>query len=374
MKKKLNIALFSPNKNPYSETFIQAHKNFLRGNVFYYYGIGENIALEKYPPLVKQFKRYILKAIKIILKKDNSFLLEQILTKSLKKNDIDVVLVEYGIHAHHILPAIEKTKLPLIVHFHGFDATVREIIKEHNNYKEVFKYASKVIAVSRAMEQQLLDLGCSRDKLVYNANAAQVEFQELKPKFSKEQFVFVGRFTNKKAPYYAILAFKNVLKKYPKAKLFMCGDGPLFEMCKNLVKHYKLENSVIFLGVISSKELRKLLSESLGYIQHSITASNGDMEGMPISVLEASAAGLPVVSTYHAGISDVIEHGVTGLLSEEHDVLNMEQNLIKLLDNVEYARKLGLAGKERVKSYFSLDRHINGIQHLLESSVKVEKG
>lgn len=373
MKKKLNIALFSPNKNPYSETFIQAHKNFLKGNVYYYYGIGENITLEHYPPLVKQFKRYVLKAIKTFLKKDNSFLLEKILTKSLKKNDIDVVLVEYGIHAHHILPAIEKTKIPLVVHFHGFDATVREVLKEHNNYRGVFRYASKVIAVSRAMVNQLLNIGCPRDKVFYNANAAQSEFYDIQPSFKNEQFVFVGRFTNKKAPYYAILSFKNVLKKYPKAKLFMCGDGPLLEMCENLVRHYKLENNVIFLGVISSNELRKLFSESLGYLQHSITASNGDMEGMPISVLEASAAGLPVVSTYHAGISDVIEHGVTGLLSEEHDVFEMGQNLIKLLENVEYAEELGQAGKKRIKSHFSLERHIDGIQLLLESSVKAEK-
>lgn len=367
MKNSLNIALFSPNKDPYSETFIQAHKKFLKGNIFYYYGIGEDIALENHPPLVTRFKLLILKIIKNIFKKGNSFLKEQILTKSLKKHHIDVVLVEYGIHAEHVLPAIKKLNLPLVVHFHGFDATVRNIIKEHNNYKEVFRYASKVIAVSKTMESQLLEMGCSRDKLVYNANAAQKEFQDLTPRFIKKQFVFVGRFAEKKAPYYVILSFKEVLKKFPDAKLMMCGNGKLLDVCKNLVKHYKLENNIKFLGVISSKQLQQLFSESLGYVQHSITASNGDMEGMPISVLEASAAGLPVVSTYHAGISDVIEHGVTGLLCKEHDVLQMSQNLIRLLEDIEYAKKLGQAGKERIKEYFSLERHIDGIQQLLEN-------
>ena len=370
MKHKINIGLFSPNKNPYSETFIQAHKNNLKGNVFYYYGIGEDIALENHPPLTTRFKLLVLKIIKNVFKKNKSFLKEQILTKSLKKHQIDVALVEYGIHAHHILPVLEKLNLPLVVHFHGFDATVKEIIKEHNNYKEVFQYASKVIAVSKAMERQLLEMGCSPDKLVYNANAAQKEFQELTPSFTKEQFVFVGRFAGKKAPYYPILAFKELLKKFPNAKLIMCGDGKLLEVCKNLVRHYNLEENIIFLGVITSKQLLQLFSESLGYVQHSITASNGDMEGMPISVLEASAAGLPVVSTYHAGISDVVEHGVTGLLCEEHEVMHMSQNLIKLLEDVEYSKKLGQAGKERVKSNFSLERHIDGIQYLLEEAVK----
>jgi glycosyltransferase involved in cell wall biosynthesis len=369
MKQKLNIALFSPNKNPYSETFIQAHKNYLKGNVFYYYGRNEDIELENHPPLAKKIYIYALKFFKKVFKKESSYLRVHLLTKSLKKHNIDVVLVEYGIHAHHILPAIKKTNLPLVVHFHGYDATVREIIKKHNNYKELFKYASKVIAVSTVMENQLLSIGCPREKLVYNANAAQSDFFNIEPSFKLNQFISVGRFTNKKAPYYTILAFKEVLVEHPNAKLLMCGDGVLLEMCKNLVKYYQLENQIEFLGVISSDQLGGLLENSLGYIQHSITADNGDMEGMPISVLEASASGIPVISTFHAGISDVIEDGVTGLLCKEHDVTGMGQNIIKLLDDIELAKKMGQEGKARIKSHFSFKKHIDGIQQLLEESI-----
>ncbi|WP_298368904.1 glycosyltransferase family 4 protein [uncultured Lutibacter sp.] len=370
MKNKINIALFSPNKNPYSETFIQAHKNYLKGNVFYYYGENENIELENYPSLAGKYKIYFLKAIKNILKKESSFVLVQLLKKSLKKHQIDVVLVEYGMHAQQILPAIEKCNLPLVVHFHGYDACKRELLKKNNNYREVFQYASKVIVVSTVMKNQLLSIGCPQEKLVYNANAAQSKFLKVQPSFKSNQFISVGRFTNKKAPYYTILAFKEVLKKYPNAKLLMCGDGLLLEVCKNLVKYHQLENQIEFLGVISSNKLIELFEESIGYIQHSITASNGDMEGMPISILEASASGLPVVSTHHAGISDVIEDGVTGLLCKEHDVKSMGQNILKLLDDIEMAKKMGQEGKKRIKAHFSFEKHINGIQKLLEMSLK----
>lgn len=369
MSKKIRIALFSPNKNPYSETFIQAHKNNLKDKVYYYYGRAEAIALEGHPPLAKKATIYLFKIFKNLAKKSPSFVREQLVTKSLKKNKIDVVLVEYGIHAHHILPIVKKAKLPLVVHFHGYDATVKKIIEGHNYYKEVFAYASKVIAVSTAMKQLLVDMGCPANKVVYNANAAQDKFFEIQPNFTKKQLISVGRFTHKKAPYYTILAFKEALKKHPDAKLLLAGDGVLIEVCKNLVNHYGLENEVQFLGVIKPDQLIELLQESRAYIQHSITASNGDTEGMPISVLEASAAGLPVISTYHAGISDVIENEVTGLLSQEHDVSKMTSDIIKVLDDVEFAKQLGNSGKDRIKDHFSFTKHIDGIQKILEESI-----
>lgn len=369
MSKKLQIALFSPNKNPYSETFIQAHKNNLKDKVFYYYGRAEAIALEGHPSLANEWTIYFLKLVKRLFKKSPSFVREQLVSKSLKKHKIDVALVEYGIHAHHILPIVKKAKLPLVVHFHGYDATVKEIIKEHNNYKEVFAYASKVIAVSTAMKQQLEDMGCPANKVVYNANAAQDKFFEIQPRFTKKQLISVGRFTHKKAPYYTILAFKEALKKHPDAKLLLAGEGVLLEVCKNVVNHFGLENQVQFLGVIKPEQIIQLLKESRAYIQHSITASNGDTEGMPISILEASAAGLPVISTYHTGISDVIENEVTGLLSIEHDVSKMAYDIIRVLDDVTFARQLGNSGKDRIKSNFSFAKHIDGIQKLLEESL-----
>ena len=92
-----------------------------------------------------------------------------------------------------------------MVHFHGYDASITKVVENHNNYKAVFQYASKVIAVSRKMEHMLLEMGCPREKLVYNVYGPQPEFLEVQPKFTKKQFVAIGRFTDKKAPYYLSL-------------------------------------------------------------------------------------------------------------------------------------------------------------------------
>ncbi|MGB1308740.1 MAG: glycosyltransferase [Oceanihabitans sp.] len=367
---KLNIALFSPNQNPYSETFIQAHKNYLKEKVFYYYGVGPGIALENHAKLASKFKINALKVLKNVTKGSTTFVEEKIITGSLKKNKIDVVLVEYGNHANYLLPIIKKSGLPMVVHFHGFDATVYSHLTENNNYKQLFKYASKIIAVSTDMEAKLLALGCPSEKLFYNANAAQPKFLEITPTFKEKHLVFIGRFKNKKAPYYTILAFKEVLKKHPDAKLLLAGGGVLKEVCENLVSYYKIENNVKFLGVITPEQFVTILENAQGFVQHSVTAENGDMEGMPISVLEASSAGLPVISTYHAGIKNVVVHEKTGLLCEEHDVATMANNMLRILDDKAFARKLGAAGKKRIMEAFSFQKHIQGIQQLLEDACK----
>lgn len=368
--KKLNIAIFAPSKNPYSETFIQAHKNYLKGNVFYYYGKISDLKLEGKNDLVSDFKRKYLKLIKLLLNKSEYFLNKRRIETSLIENKIDVVLVEYANHARNLLPLIKDTKIPMVIHFHGLDASKYQLIEKPNIYKEVFNYAKSVIVVSKVMEKMVLDLGCPKEKLVYNVYGPQPEFEKVIPKFSKKQFIAIGRFTDKKAPYYTILAFKEVIKKHPEAKLLIAGDGELFNMSKNLIRFYKLEENIKLLGVIKPEEYRKLLAESRAFVQHSIRAQDGDMEGTPLAVLEASVAGLPVISTFHAGIPDVIINGETGLLSNEHNVKEMSKNMIALLDDKNLAMKMGLLGKTNILENFSIKRHISVLQEILIRTIQ----
>jgi len=361
----LNIAIFSPSQNPYSETFIQAHKNNLKGCVFYYYGVGAKIQLEGASKLMPSNIYKVHRIYAKIFKKPSNYLWEQRVLYSLKTNKIDVVLVEYGTHAHHLCAVLQASKLPVTVHFHGYDASIHDVIKACDNYDAVFKLAKNVIAVSKVMYTKLVALGCPKNKLFYNVYGPQPIFENVQPSFVKKQFIAAGRFTDKKAPYYTILAFNQVLVKHPDATLVLAGDGELYNTCKNLINHFKLQKSIALLGVINAVRFVNLLSESLAFVQHSVTAENGDMEGTPVAVLEASAAGLPIISTYHAGIPDVIIHNKTGLLCDEHDVETMSANMLQVLDDVDFAKQLGQAGKLHIKADFSLERHINTLQNIL---------
>src|SRR5690606_25159636 len=147
------------------------------------------------------------------------------------------------------------------------------------------------------------------------------------PQFTEKSFLSVGRFVSKKAHYLTILAFNEVLKKHPDAKLYLAGDGDLYEACINITNSLKIQNNVCFLGVIEIDQYLELLNKCYGYVQHSITALNGDKEGTPVSILEASIAGIPVISTRHSGIKDVIIEGKTGYLVDEFDINKMAESM-----------------------------------------------
>ncbi len=182
-------------------------------------------------------------------------------------------------------------------------------------------------------------------------------------------FVAVGRFVSKKAPYLTILAFAEVLRVYPEAKLRMIGDGPLLGVCRSIVTGMGLERSVELLGPQPHDVVAMEMQQARAFVQHSIVADDGDSEGTPVAVLEAGASGLPVVATRHAGISDVVIHEQTGLLVEEHDVAGMSRAMLRLIRDPEESRRLGIAARHRIESHFSMDASINRLWQIIRNCV-----
>lgn len=360
----MNIALCSPNKNAYSETFIQAHKRLLTGKIFYFYD-GDLPGKLENGLVINSRKRRLIDIFKGHLNLNKFSLAQQALLTSFRKNSIDIVFAEYGTTGMRLLPICKELQIPLIVHFHGFDASRKKVLKENDYYHKLFDDAKFLIVVSKKMENDLLKWGCPREKLVYNPCGPADEFFNVKPLFNKPKFIAAGRFVDKKSPYYLVLAFKEVVKKIPDAQLVIGGQGKLWNSCKNLISYFGLEENVKLPGVISPEEFRKHLSESLAFLQHSITALNGDTEGAPVAILEAAAAGLPVISTLHAGIPDIIEDGKNGILIKEHDVKGMEKAILKFLKNPNLAQEMGDRSRERINNHFTLEKHIQKLNELL---------
>ncbi len=360
-----NLAILSINEDAYSETFIKIHKT-LPFNISYYYGNVIPNHLEGKGYLIKNKLHRFYISIKAKIKKKDPRLIT--LEYSLKKEKIDVVLAEYGTTGAECLAVVKSLNLPLLVFFHGYDASVINTLNVYKSrYLELFKYANSIFSVSTVMTEKLVSLGCDRKKLIYNVYGPNNLFLDVKPDFKNNNFVAIGRFADKKAPYYTIIAFNQVVKKYPEAKLIMAGDGPLWNVCKNLILHLNLQENISLIGVINPQEWSKLLENSIGFLQHSITAETGDMEGTPVAILEASAAGIPVISTYHAGIPDIIEHEHNGLLCKEHDVDLMAENIIRIFENRQFAQKLGENSKLKIKEKFSIDQHLQIITKEIES-------
>lgn len=378
------IAIVSRNRSGYSETFVEAHKNFLSGKIYNYYlstkksfpinSEGEKEVTYTIPGLIKAALSHPVSAIGALFNPNpvNSFL-EKMLITSFKKNGIQVVLAEYGTTGGLITPVCRKLNIPLIVHFHGFDASVNSVLAANKlAYQHMFSYASYIIAVSQVMYNKLIEIGAPAEKLVLNHYGPRDSFLNVPAKsISTSQIFFsIGRFVEKKAPYLTILAFSKVLSKYPDAKLRMGGDGDLLSVCENLVDGLGIRNNVEFIGVLNLQQVETELENCLAYVQHSVVSSTGDMEGTPLAVLEASAAVVPVISTLHAGIPDVIINGVTGILVEEKDVNAMATAMEALLNNPSQAHEMGLKGRQNIIDNFSLKRHINAIDELVSKAVK----
>jgi glycosyltransferase involved in cell wall biosynthesis len=115
----------------------------------------------------------------------------------------------------------------------------------------MFAYASSIVAVSKAMQQRLVEIGCPPKKIEYNPCGPDDLFFEITPEYTGKKFIGIGRFVDKKAPYYTILAFHQVLQRHPDAQLVIGGDGPLQNTCKNLVAYLGIQAQVQLPGVLT---------------------------------------------------------------------------------------------------------------------------
>jgi glycosyltransferase involved in cell wall biosynthesis len=361
----MNLAIVSPSIEAYSETFIQSHRK-LSDKIFFYFNGFLPLELENHGLISSDCSFFHLFLKKFLRKVRNTKLTihEEDLIRSFKKNKIDIILAEYGPTGIALLNLAIEANIKLYTIFHGFDLSVFKVLNENkSSYTKLFINSNGIFAVSSLMKEKLIQLGCPSNKISLSPYGPNPIFLQTIATFSESKsFVAIGRFVEKKAPYYSLLAFKKVCDSYPDSKLYFAGDGELFPVVRDLCNYLKLQKNVIFLGIVTPTEYSTLLSRVVGMIQHSIIASNGDMEGTPVAILEASAAGVPVISTKHSGIPEIVIDSVTGFLVEEHDVDTMAEKMIFLIENIEIAKKMGGAGKININNNYTLDMHLDKIK------------
>ena len=287
--------------------------------------------------------------------------------RAFKQSMPDVVLAEYGPTAVLAMDACRKLKLPLVAHFHGYDASRHVTIKKHKDiYPELFDYASAVVGVSSDMCSRLVQLGAEQEKVHHIVYGIDADKFQCKPRDTGATFLAVGRLTPKKAPDTTIRAFAEVARACPEAKLVMIGDGPLMQMCQDLVTTLKLRHCIHLRGKKSHEQVCEAMNEASIFVQHSVEADDGDREGTPVAILEAGACGLPIVATTHGGIPDVIINEKSGLLVDEHDQKAMSRAMIRLLKDTDLRIRLGKSIAARVRAEFKSTDSIDKLFQLLK--------
>jgi colanic acid/amylovoran biosynthesis glycosyltransferase len=382
---KKNICIIYPNKSSSSETFIQQHINHLPCTVFKLYGgwfpsyTGDDVELLNYAGINENdLLKKIKKKIRIPERYTSEALHKKALFNFLKVHKIDAVLAEYGLTGTAVMDVCELAQVPLIVHFHGFDAYNKSVLAgQLDQYQILFEKAAKIVAVSNAMLQQLIRLGAPVNKLTLNPCGVDVnKFFIGEKKITSPVFLFTGRFVNKKGPHLLITCFSKVLQEIPAAKLIMIGDGgagscqELYNGCWELVKGLKIEAAVAFKGSCSGEEVAAYMKEAVIFVQHSVTTETGDSEGTPVSLLEASASGLAVIGTKHGGIEDVIIHDQTGFIVDEYDLENTIAYMILLAKNLPLAHSMGLRARQRMIENYSMEISIEKLWNIITEATK----
>jgi len=190
-------------------------------------------------------------------------------------------------------------------------------------------------------------------------------FQTTLPAQNANQLISVGRLTGKKAPQLVIRSFALVKEKIADATLVMIGGGELQKDCADLIQQLNLQDSVKLAGVKSPQEISDYLKKSKIFVQHSLRTASGDSEGTPNTILEASATGLPIVSTKHAGIREAVVDGQTGYLVEEGEYEIMAKKIIDLLGNPSLVASMGAAARKHMEQHYEMSFRIQSLKNIL---------
>jgi glycosyltransferase involved in cell wall biosynthesis len=296
--------------------------------------------------------------------------LTSLYVKAFRRARCQAVYVEFGQFAVQVMDACRRLELPLIVHFHGIDAHSRSILDRYGGrYPRLFEQAVAIITNSRTMERALLELGARPEKTHYVPNGVDADrFRAGAPAEAPPTFLSVGRFAEKKGPQLTIAAFASVCHTHPEAQLRMIGDGRIRGVCQDLAQGLGVGEAVTFLGAQPHEVVAEEMRRARAFVQHSVVASDGNSETMPNAILEASASGLPVVATRHAGIPEVVVDGETGFLVEERDVEGMARQMARLVLEPGLAAELGRAGRKRMQESFSIESRIARLWEIIRAA------
>jgi colanic acid/amylovoran biosynthesis glycosyltransferase len=259
----------------------------------------------------------------------------------------------------HLLPLIEICPLPVVVSFHGADAQV-DLDKpiQRALTERMLGRATLLLVRSESLADRLKALGAPSEKIrVHRAGIPldQITFtQREAPRDGAWRCVQACRLIEKKGLGSSLRAFAEFTRKFPKARFTIAGEGPQRAELETAAAALGIAERVEFPGFLSQEKLRALYAESHFFLHPSEMGPDGDQEGVPNSMLEAMASGLPVVATTHGGIPEAVEHGVSGLLTPERDFAALADSLFALAnDPARYAR-MSAAAAARAAAQFDL--------------------
>ncbi|MDJ0091548.1 MULTISPECIES: glycosyltransferase [Pantoea] len=257
--------------------------------------------------------------------------------------------------------------------FHGADISRRHILDEHKqDYRNLFQQSELMLPISHLWQNKLIAMGCPPEKIHVTRMGIEPEKFNFQPRdaFHKPlRIVSVARLTEKKGLDVAVKASAILKQRGGQFQYTIIGNGDQDQMMRDFIAHEEMDDCVTMPGFKPQEEIRKALNEADIFLLPSKTAADGDMEGIPVALMEAMAVGLPVVSTFHSGIPELIEHNVSGWLVKEDDAEALADTLLKLSQGEVDVAPVVAAARQKVETEFNQHIAYRELAQILEQMV-----
>jgi colanic acid/amylovoran biosynthesis glycosyltransferase len=262
----------------------------------------------------------------------------------------------------------------IITVFHGYDLTSYPRKTGKHVYDLLFKHCELCLPISVHWKNKLIEMGCDEKKIqVHRMGVDFRQFNKL-PKIEKKKdsikILSIGRLVEKKGIEYGIKAISMVRDSYPNIEYTIAGDGPLREKLNKLIRSLDLDRNVTILGWVNQEDVTKLMLHSDILITPSITANDGDQEGIPVVIMEAQAMGLPVISTYHSGIPELIIDGHNGYLVKERDSSAHADKINLLISSESKIKSFKLNGKKSIEEHFDIGALNSDLEKIFNQTIQ----
>lgn len=260
----------------------------------------------------------------------------------------------------------------VVTFFHGFD--VSSYLKGREGpYRRLFREGDLFLPISQHWMSRLLTMGCPEGRTMVHHMGIGVDKFEFKERQraagSPTTLLTVGRLVDKKGHEAALRVVARLLRSSRNVEYLVVGDGPLRPRLERMAAELGIAGRVTFTGPIDDEALLRTYGRSHIFLLPSVTSESGDMEGIPVVLMEAMAMGLPVVSTLHSGIPELVTNGESGFLVPERDEEGLFECLARLIDEPGLWPQMGGEGRSMVEAEFDVRSLNTRLVEVLEELV-----
>ena len=299
------------------------------------------------------------------------------LIKLLNKKHYDIVHCQFGELGRYAvkLRHLGLVNGKLVTSFRGHD--ISRHLQQYGDhfYDQLFEEGDLFMPNCDFFKGRLLKIGCDERKIVVHRSGLDCNRFTFVPRRphadGKVRIATVGRLVEKKGIEYSIRAVAKLAQSYSNVEFNIIGDGVLKHDLQQLIEKLNVNDIVTLLGQKDQQEIIEILNNSHIFVAPSITSSDGEQDA-PINTLkEAMAIGLPVISTLHGGIPELVEDGKSGFLVPERHADSIAKKLSYLIDNPQLWSEMGRSGRAYVEKHYDLnrlnDKLVNDYQQLLNA-------